>query len=158
MTKVPLKWCRAKKIIYIKEIIIKIIEVHVVLGGVLLGLAAAIMLLVRGKILGCSGILFRAWNFATYRPNTENILFILGLFLSGVIFNFVQVVPNPITIFKMSHWLLFLGGILVGGGTYLGNGCTSGHGLCGVSLLRKRSITAVSIFFPVAIITAWLTH
>lgn len=135
-----------------------IIEVHVVLGGILLGVAAAIMLLVRGKILGCSGILFRVWDFATYRPNIENILFILGLFLSGVIFNFVQVVPNPITIFKTSHWLLFLGGILVGGGTYLGNGCTSGHGLCGVSLLRKRSITAVSIFFPVAIITAWLIH
>lgn len=135
-----------------------IIEVHVVLGGILLGVAAAIMLLVRGKILGCSGILFRVWDFATYRPNIENILFILGLFLSGVIFNFVQVVPNPITIFKTSHWLLFLGGILIGGGTYLGNGCTSGHGLCGVSLLRKRSITAVSIFFPVAIITAWLIH
>ncbi|KTC85446.1 YeeE/YedE family protein [Legionella drozanskii] len=135
-----------------------IIEVQVVLGGILLGVAAAIMLLVRGKILGCSGILFRVWDFATYRPNIENILFILGLFLSGVIFNFVQVVPNPITIFKTSYWLLFLGGILVGGGTYLGNGCTSGHGLCGVSLLRKRSITAVSIFFPVAIITAWLIH
>ncbi|KTD39203.1 transmembrane protein [Legionella nautarum] len=135
-----------------------IIEVQVVLGGILLGVAAAIMLLVRGKILGCSGLLFRVWDFATNRPNTENIFFILGLFLSGVIFNFVQVVPNPITIFKTSHWLLFLGGILVGGGTYLGNGCTSGHGLCGVSLLRKRSITAVSIFFPVAIITAWLIH
>ncbi|MGL5742719.1 MAG: YeeE/YedE family protein [Legionella sp.] len=51
-----------------------------------------------------------------------------------------------------------MGGALVGAGTYLGNGCTSGHGLCGISLLRKRSIAAVSIFFPVAIITSWLVH
>jgi uncharacterized membrane protein YedE/YeeE len=135
-----------------------IIEMHVVLGGTLLGLAAGIMLLIQGKILGCSGILFRSFDFAAYRSNSDNILFILGLFLSGLIFNFIQVVPNPTAIFKTNPWLLIFGGILVGVGTYLGNGCTSGHGLCGISLLRKRSIVAVSIFFPVAIITAWLIH
>lgn len=135
-----------------------IIETNVVLGGILLGLATGIMLLVRGQILGCSGILFRAWDFTTYRLNVNNMLFILGLLLSGIIFNFTQTVPNPIGIFKTNHWLLFIGGVLVGGGTYLGGGCTSGHGLCGLSLLRKRSITAVGIFFPVAIITAWLVH
>lgn len=135
-----------------------IIEIHVVLGGILLGLAAGIMLLIQGKILGCSGILFRSLDFASYRSNIDNILFILGLFLSGIIFNYVHVIPNPTTIFKTNPWLLILGGILVGGGTSLGNGCTSGHGLCGLSLLRKRSIVAVSIFFPVAIITSWLIH
>lgn len=135
-----------------------IIEMHVVLGGILLGFAAGIMLLIQGKILGCSGMLFRSFNFAAYRSNSDNILFILGLFLSGLIFNFIQVAPNPTAIFKTNFWLLILGGILVGVGTYLGNGCTSGHGLCGISLLRKRSIVAVSIFFPVAIITAWLIH
>ncbi|WP_133137605.1 YeeE/YedE family protein [Legionella rowbothamii] len=133
-------------------------EINVVLGGILLGVAAGIMLLVRGKILGCSGILFRSWDLTASRPNIDNILFIMGLFLSGLLFNFIQVVPNPVIIFKTNSWLLFFGGILVGGGAYLANGCTSGHGLCGVSLLRKRSITAVSIFFPVAIITAWLIH
>ncbi|MCE0723020.1 MULTISPECIES: YeeE/YedE family protein [Legionella] len=135
-----------------------IIEKQVILGGILLGIAAGIMLLVRGRVLGCSGILFRAWNFETYRPNIDNISFIAGLFLSGVLFNFLQTVPNPIAVFKTNHELLMLGGILVGGGTYLGNGCTSGHGLCGISLLRKRSLVAVSIFFPVAIITSWLIH
>lgn len=141
-----------------KETAIMIIEIRVVLGGILLGLATGMMLLVRGKILGCSGILFRSWDFSTYRPNIDNVLFILGLFLSGVIFNSTQVVPDPTSIFKVNPWLLILGGILVGGGTHLGNGCTSGHGLCGISLLRKRLIIAVSIFFPVAIITAWLIH
>lgn len=134
------------------------IEIQIVLGGILLGLAAGIMLLIQGKILGCSGILFRSLDFSMYRSNIDNILFIFGLFLSGVIFNFFQAVPNPTIIFKMQPWVLFLGGMLVGGGTYLGCGCTSGHGLCGISLLRKRSIAAVSIFFPIAIITAWLTH
>ena len=55
-----------------------IIEMHVVLGGILLGLAAGIMLLIQGKILGCSGILFRSFDFAAYRSNSDNFLFILG--------------------------------------------------------------------------------
>ncbi|HHT0592751.1 TPA: YeeE/YedE family protein [Legionella anisa] len=135
-----------------------IIEKHVVLGGILLGIAAGIMLLVRGRVLGCSGILFRSWNFTTCRPNIDNISFLVGLFLSGVLFNFFQTVPNPNSVFKTNHELLILGGVLVGGGAYLSNGCTSGHGLCGISLLRKRSLIAVSIFFPVAIITSWLIH
>ncbi|WP_253675060.1 hypothetical protein [Legionella micdadei] len=86
-----------------------IIEIRVVLGGILLGLATGMMLLVRGKILGCSGILFRSWDFSTYRPNIDNVLFILGLFLSGVIFNSTQVVPDPTSIFKVNPWLLILG-------------------------------------------------
>ncbi|BCA93952.1 hypothetical protein TUM19329_03130 [Legionella antarctica] len=135
-----------------------IIEIKVILGGMLLGFAAGLMLLVRGQILGCSGILFRSWNVMTHRPNVDNILFILGLFISGIVFNYMQTVPNPISVFKTAPWVLFIGGILVGGGTYLGSGCTSGHGLCGLSLLRKRSITAVGIFFPTAIITSWLVH
>lgn len=135
-----------------------IFDLDVLLGGALLGLASGIMLLVQGKILGCSGILFRSLDCTSYRRNSNNILFILGLFLSGVLFNLIQTIPNPVVIFKTQPWLLLLGGGLVGGGTYLANGCTSGHGLCGISLLRKRSIVAVSIFFPVAIITSWLIH
>ncbi|QMT59560.1 YeeE/YedE family protein [Legionella sp. PC997] len=135
-----------------------IVEMNVILGGILLGVAAGVMLLVRGRILGCSGILFNAWNFATYRPNIDNLLFIMGLFLSGLFFNLLITVSDPLAIFKTNYWLIFLGGVLVGGGTYLGSGCTSGHGLCGLSLLRKRSIIAVAIFFPVAIITSWLVH
>lgn len=135
-----------------------ITEVQVILGGVLLGIAAGIMLLIQGKILGCSGMLFRSLDLAAYRHNVDGMLFLLGLFISGFIFNSVQNVPNPTSIFKTDTWLLILGGILVGAGAYLGNGCTSGHGLCGISLMRKRSIVAVGIFFPVAIITSWLIH
>lgn len=134
------------------------IEIKVVFGGVLLGLATGVMLLFQGRILGCSGILFRSWDFVTYKPNINNVLFLFGLLLSGLLFNLTQNVPNPNAIFKMNYWFLFVGGILVGSGTYLGNGCTSGHGLCGLSLSRKRSIIAVGVFFPVAIMTAWLLH
>jgi uncharacterized membrane protein YedE/YeeE len=135
-----------------------IIEMQVVFGGVLLGFAAGLMFLVRGKILGCSGILFRTWDLTTQKLNTENLLFLAGLFLTGLIFNYIQNVPNPTALFKMNHWLMVLGGILVGSGTFLSNGCTSGHGLCGLSLWRKRSIIAVCIFFPVAIVTSLLVH
>ncbi|CAM2863825.1 YeeE/YedE family protein [Legionella worsleiensis] len=133
-------------------------ELKVILGGVLLGLAAGMMLLLRGQILGCSGKLFRSWDFSNRTINYDNALFIFGLILSGVIFNIVEQIPNPLALFKINSWMLFFGGVLVGGGTYLANGCTSGHGLCGMSLLRKRSFTAVALFFPSAIITAWLVH
>lgn len=135
-----------------------LIDLKIVLGGVLLGFAAGMLLLVRGKILGCSGILFHSWDLKTYKPNKDNLLFLGGLFLSGIIFNYTQDVPNPTAIFKANYWLIFFGGVLVGGGTFLGSGCTSGHGLCGLSLLRKRSMVAVGIFFSVGIITAWLVH
>lgn len=135
-----------------------IIDMNIILGGILLGLASGIMLLVRGQILGCSGKLFRSWDFAGLKPNVDNLLFVSGLLLSGLILNVIQDIPNPFAVFKITPWHLFIGGLFVGGGAFLGNGCTSGHGLCGMSLLRKRSITAVAVFFPVAIITAWLVH
>ncbi len=131
---------------------------QVVLGGVLLGLAAGLMLLLRGKVLGCSGILFRTWDLTTHTLNMENLLFLAGLFLSGLLFNYYQNIPNPTSLFKTNYWLMVLGGVLVGSGTFLSNGCTSGHGLCGLSLWRKRSIIAVCVFFPVAIIISHLVH
>ncbi|KTC83850.1 YeeE/YedE family protein [Legionella cincinnatiensis] len=135
-----------------------IIEMKVILGGIFLGSAAGMMLLIQGRILGCSGILFGAWDFTAHRPNRDKFLFLAGLFLAGLLFNLTGNVVDPTAIFKTSYWFMFLGGIFVGGGTFLGRGCTSGHGLCGLSLLRKRSMIAVGIFFPVAIITAWLIH
>ena len=134
------------------------IDLKVLLGGILLGLTVGLMLLVRGQILGCSGMLFRLWDFSTLRIQKDKLAFISGLILSGLIFNFIERVPNPQRLFETSTWLLFLGGVLVGSGTFLGNGCTSGHGLCGMALMRKRSITAVLIFFSVAILTSWLIH
>lgn len=134
------------------------INIEVVLGAMLLGLGAGLMLLVRGQILGCSGILFRVWDFSSSRFKYDNLWFLLGLVLSGLITSSFYDIPDPNQIFKLSPILLFFGGVLVGVGTFLSDGCTSGHGLCGLSLMRTRSLVAVCIFFPVAIITAWLVH
>jgi uncharacterized protein len=131
---------------------------QVVLGGVLLGLAAGILLLVRGRILGCSGMVFRTIGISFSSIDSDSLCFLLGLVLCGLGFFFFGSIPNPNHIFASSGWLFFIGGLLTGAGTYIGNGCTSGHGLCGMALVRKRSIVAVCIFFPVAIVTSWLAH
>ena len=135
-----------------------VIDMKVVIGGIMMGTAAGIFLLTRGRILGCSGMVFRSLSFSKQNLDIDSLVFILGLFLCGVIYNFMFTVPNPTAVFPTSNYKFIIGGILVGIGTYLGNGCTSGHGLCGMSLLRKRSILAVCLFFPTAIITSWLTH
>lgn len=134
------------------------IEMKIVLGGILLGLASGVMLLVRGRILGCSGMIFRSTGLSHENIDVDSVLFVLGLFLSGLIYNFTSNITNPTILFNLNLYLLFIGGLFVGAGTYIGNGCTSGHGLCGMALMRKRSIVAVAIFFPTAIIVAWLIH
>lgn len=135
-----------------------IIETNVIVGALLLGLSAGLLLLIRGRILGCSGMIFRSVSFSRDSIDKDSLYFVLGLFISGLIFNFTSQGTNPNTVFNVSLIMMFIGGLLVGGGTYLGNGCTSGHGLCGMALMRKRSIVAVLIFFPVAIIVSWLVH
>lgn len=134
------------------------ISIQVVIGGILLGLASGLLLLIRGKILGCSGMIFRCMDLSKSNLEFDSIFFVLGLFLSGLGYYFYQHVPNPNAIFQTSLWVFFIGGIFTGAGTFIGNGCTSGHGLCGMALMRKRSIVAVSCFFPVAILTAWIFH
>lgn len=103
-------------------------------------------------------MIFRSVSFSRDSIDKDSLYFVLGLFISGLIFNFTSQSTNPNTVFNVSLIMMFIGGLLVGGGTYLGNGCTSGHGLCGMALMRKRSIVAVLIFFPVAIIVSWLVH
>lgn len=133
-------------------------ELQIILGGILLGLSVGSYLLVRGRILGCSGMIFRLASLSKSNMDADTVLFVIGLFLSGVIYNYFFAVPNPNAVFKLSYSTLFIGGLFVGAGTFLGNGCTSGHGLCGLSLMRKRSFIAVGIFFPLAIIVSWIIH
>jgi len=130
----------------------------IILGGIFLGSSAGAYLIVRGRITGCSGMVYRCTELSLKNIDLDSRLFVVGLFLSGVIFYTLYPVMNPIAVFKVNYINFFLGGILVGLGTYISSGCTSGHGLCGLSLLRKRSIVAVSLFFPSAVITAWVVH
>ncbi|MCG3721405.1 YeeE/YedE family protein [Vibrio cincinnatiensis] len=122
-------------------------------GGMLLGVSATLMLLLNGKVAGISGILAgiisaKAQDFAW------RVLFVFGMVSGGVlgVQAFVSDVPLQ---FESSYSLLFLAGLLVGLGTRLGNGCTSGHGICGIGRLSIRSIVATGVFMLVAGITVY---
>lgn len=114
-------------------------------GGLMIGLAAAIMLLGLGRIAGVSGLVARATGLAdTGAPRSVAIAFVAGLPLGALIVSLA--IGGVVTRFPASPLPLIIGGLLVGYGTRLGSGCTSGHGVCGVSRLSPRSILATVVF------------
>ena len=130
--------------------------VSALVGGALIGLAAALLLLLNGRIAGISGILGdvlgraddgRAWRLA----------FIAGLIAGPLVYGLatggipsVAITSNPV--------LLIAGGLLVGFGTRLGSGCTSGHGVCGIARLSPRSLVATIVFMAAGMITVFVTR
>lgn len=114
-------------------------------GGLLIGLAAAIMLLGLGRIAGVSGLAARATGIAdSGPPRAVAIAFVLGLPLGSLL---VGSLTGGVTVhYPPSYTVLIVGGLLVGFGTRLGSGCTSGHGVCGLSRLSPRSIVATALF------------
>lgn len=121
------------------------------LGGIILGLASALMLILFGRIMGISGII----GTALERPKNDTLwrlVFIAGLISSAVIFSpFVDIARTVPT--ETNVWVVALAGLLVGYGTRLGSGCTSGHGICGISRLSVRSLVATGIFMASGIMT-----
>jgi uncharacterized protein len=114
-------------------------------GGLMIGLAAAIMLLGLGRIAGVSGLAARATGLAdTGASRSVAMAFIIGLPLGALVVSLVS--GGVTTHFPASPLPLIIGGLLVGFGTRLGSGCTSGHGVCGMSRLSRRSITATIVF------------
>lgn len=114
-------------------------------GGLLIGLAAAIVLLGLGRIAGVSGLAARATGIAdTGAPRGVAIAFVLGLPLGALLVSLATggVEAN----YPPSPAMLVVAGLLVGFGTRLGSGCTSGHGVCGLSRLSRRSILATVLF------------
>ena len=121
------------------------------IGGMLIGLAGAIMLLGLGRIAGVSGLAARALGLAAGgAPRWQASAFIVGLPLGAALVAAAQPVA---TRFPESPALLIVGGLLVGFGTRLGSGCTSGHGVCGLSRLSARSIVATGLFMTAGILT-----
>lgn len=121
-------------------------------GGLLIGLAAAVMLLGLGRIAGVSGLTARATGLAdSGAPRTVALAFVLGLPLGGVL---VGVLTGGVAVhYPRSYLTLAIAGLLVGFGTRLGSGCTSGHGVCGLSRLSPRSIVATLVFMASGIVT-----
>ncbi|MFB9136893.1 YeeE/YedE family protein [Vibrio olivae] len=123
-------------------------------GGILLGLSAILMLLLNGKVAGISGIL--AGLLKTKSADFSwRLLFVVGLISGGIWAASVYTTAVPI-VYSSSMMMLAVAGFLVGVGTRLGNGCTSGHGICGIGRLSKRSIIATCVFMGVAALTVFL--
>ncbi|KAJ7905634.1 hypothetical protein B0H14DRAFT_2660971 [Mycena olivaceomarginata] len=121
------------------------------LGGLGLTLPVHALLLLNGQVYGISGFLHRA-----VRGNVEAMAAVLGLFLGGL---FVGLTENAgPQLFPLRSSQLIFSGLLVGVGTKLANGCTSGHMIAGISRLSPRSITATATFFSTGVITARLLH
>ncbi len=125
-------------------------------GGVLIGLAAAMLLLLNGRLSGISGIVG-----GMMAPKTSDVgwraAFIVGLLLGPFIY--ILVTGGALLLeMQASVPVLVVAGLLVGFGTRLGSGCTSGHGVCGIARLSKRSIVATAVFFVVAMLTVFLTR
>ena len=124
------------------------------LGGMIIGVAALLLLWLAGRIAGVSGLLYglmtRAHGEWLWRG-----CFILGLLIGGEIgFSLLGEAKPDLT--PVSPWLLLLAGLLVGIGTRLGNGCTSGHGICGVGRLSPRSMVATLCFMTTGAITVFV--
>jgi uncharacterized membrane protein YedE/YeeE len=124
-------------------------------GGLLIGLAGAIMLLGLGRIAGVSGLAARATGIAdTGAPRNVAIAFVLGLPLGA--FLIARAIGEVQVSFPSSIWPLIIGGLFVGYGTRLGSGCTSGHGVCGLSRLSPRSMVATAMFMASGFVTVGL--
>ena len=124
-------------------------------GGLLIGLSVALFFILNGRMIGVSGI---ASNFLISKENRiENLFFLVGLILGPSIYTFLIGLEIQITI-SNSLFLLIGGGALVGFGTRLSSGCTSGHGISGISRFSLRSIIATITFMIVGILTVLITN
>lgn len=131
--------------------------VNGLIGGALIGLASAIMLLGAGRITGISGLLVRTLGLGrSSAPWATAVSFIVSLFAGAAI---VQIATGGIqATYPSSSLQLIFGGLLVGFGARLGSGCTSGHGVCGMSRMSARSLTATPIFIGSGVITVTLMN
>ena len=122
-------------------------------GGAILGLSASILLLFAGRIAGISGILAGSL-FQKGQEGFWRGLFLCGLLLGGATYSLfnggleIETEATPL--------MTILAGLLVGFGTRMGNGCTSGHGVCGIARFSRRSLVATITFMMVAMLTVWV--
>lgn len=130
--------------------------VSAAIGGALIGLAAVVLWLSTGRVAGISGIAGNLW-----RPRSGEVAwrlaFISGLIAAPLLYRIGGGMLPP-TLLPASPALIVTAGLLVGFGTRLGGGCTSGHGVCGIARLSPRSLAATGLFMVTAIVTVFLTR
>ncbi|MEZ3134932.1 YeeE/YedE family protein [Stutzerimonas kunmingensis] len=122
-------------------------------GGVLIGAAASLFVLLNGRIAGISGLLASLLETAD-EGRSEKLLFLLGILLAPLLWMLFATLP---AMEFQSGWIgLLVAGMLVGVGTRYGSGCTSGHGVCGISRLSPRSILATVAFMVAGFATVYV--
>jgi uncharacterized membrane protein YedE/YeeE len=127
-------------------------------GGIILGIASALFILINGRILGISGILGGLLP-PKVGDTTWRIAFLLGMFAAPTVFH--AVVPAEyITAprIEATEWMIVVAGLLVGVGTRYASGCTSGHGVCGLSRLSPRSLVATASFMSAGFVTVYVVR
>ena len=135
--------------------IVNFTPITATLGGMIIGLAVVIFFLFNGRLVGISGI---ASNALTEQDNKfDNLLFLLGLILGPIIYSLFTSKEINITI-SNSFILLIFAGLLVGIGTRVSGGCTSGHGISGIGRFSLRSIIATITFMAVGILTVLIKN
>lgn len=126
-------------------------------GGLLIGLSAAIMLLLAGRIAGISGILAGLLppvpGDATWR-----VWFLGGLILGSAVWRFAGGAAADAIVFEATYPAIIVGGLLTGVGTRVSGGCTSGHGVCGIGRFSPRSMAATCIFMATGAITVYVSR
>lgn len=128
-------------------------------GGVLIGLTAALMVLLLGRIAGISGIVGNLLQPATWGSVKQwgwRVAFVVGMVAAPVVWQWFA--PLPAMEMPANPWVIVLAGLLVGFGTRLGSGCTSGHGVCGLSRLSLRSLAATLMFMATGVLTVFVVR
>jgi uncharacterized membrane protein YedE/YeeE len=124
-------------------------------GGLIIGLAVVLFFVLNGRLIGISGI---ASNFLTSKNNRmDNFLFLVGLIIGPIVYKLITQDEINISI-SSSLLLLAIAGLLVGVGTRIGGGCTSGHGISGIGRFSLRSIVATVTFMIVGILTVLIKN
>ena len=135
--------------------IINFTPISALLGGIIIGFAVLLFFLFNGRLIGISGI---ASNFITQQDKRfDNFLFLIGLVLGPLVYKILSNKEIEIVI-SNSFILLIIAGLLVGFGTRISGGCTSGHGISGISRFSLRSIVATITFILVGVITVLIKN
>jgi uncharacterized protein len=127
------------------------------IGGVLIGLAAIVLMAGNGRVMGASGIFGGLLTFKFDRDFAWRAIFMVSMLIAAAFTaQFTQMSQQ--VAFGTTPLFTAIGGVIVGVGTYLGNGCTSGHGICGNARFSKRSFISTCVFMAVAIITTTIVR
>ena len=128
--------------------------ISALIGGIIIGLSVVLYFYATGRLAGISGIFENAITQTSQR--VSNTLFLIGLVVGPLIIYNLVLLNNPIA-FEITHSYLLIipGGFLVGFGTRLGGGCTSGHGICGIGRLSVNSMVATATFVAIGVLTVF---